>query len=139
MACPNQADGLLSAKGSGEGRDFKTAEGAAQTAMDADLLAKKIAWEKANACPQGCGFIDVWTDLPVVTPPPPADGVPKPLKKFNFDLGYAVTLTETEGIHRTCYETEAKQKAGKAQREEEARKAREAAAKKAREAAEKKK
>src|SRR5271157_2243689 len=62
MACPGQADGTLNATGTGVGSDFKTAEGKAQTAMDMDLLNAKLAWEKANACPQGCGFMDVWTD-----------------------------------------------------------------------------
>jgi len=136
MACPPQANGTLNASGTGEGKDFKIAESAAQTAMDNDLLARRIAWDKANACPAGCSFIDVWTDLPVVTPPPAAEGQPKAIKKLNFHLGYEVTLKESVGIHRTCYATQAAETAGKQAREAAEKEAADEAAKAAKKAAE---
>ena len=139
MACPGQADGTLNASGTGEAKAYGDAEKAAQAALDADLLTKKLAWEKANACPQGCAFMDHWEDLPVVTPPAAADGQPKPLKKFGYHLGYSVTLKETVGIHRTCYEKEADQEAGKAARLEATKKKEDEAAKAAKKAAEEKK
>jgi hypothetical protein len=136
MGCPPQLNAVLTASGTGEDKTYPKASSAADTAMDLDLLNQKLKWEKANPCPAGCTFEDVWTDLPVVTPPPAADGQPKPLKKLAFQPGYSVTVKESVGIHRTCYDTEAKRKDGKDAREEAERKAREEEAKKAKKAAE---
>lgn len=136
MACPQQADATITATGTGEGRLYKDAENLAQAALDSDFGNQTLAWQKANACPVGCSFIDYWTDLPVVTPPAAADGQPKPLKKYGYNLGYSVTLKETAAIHRTCYEKEEDQAAGKLKRETDAKKAKEEAAKAAKKAAE---
>jgi len=129
MPCPGQADGTLTAKGSGEARDFDKAMAIAEAALRTDYLASESAWVKANACPNDCSSMDMWIDPKPTIVPDPQSGVPKRLKSLNFELGYAVTLTETVGIHRNCYETGTKR--------DQARNAREAAAQKAEEAARK--
>jgi hypothetical protein len=129
MGCPGQADGTLPAKGSNEARDFGKAMATAEAALRADYLVQEAAWLKANKCPDGCTNIDYWTDPKPTIVPSPQSGVPQRLKSLNFELGYAVALTETIGIHRTCYETGTARDAAKGAREEAARKAEEAARK----------
>lgn len=130
--CPPQADGTITAKGSSAAKDYAKAMTAALAALATDVLKEDIAWKKANACPQGCSFIDEWSDKPTITVDPKS-GTPKRLKALNFDLGYEVELTETYGIHRTCYKTEADRDAAKTAREVAAKKKEEAEEKKARE------
>jgi hypothetical protein len=133
MGCPGQADGTLTAKGTAEAADFGKAMATAEANLRADYLNQEVAWLKANKCPDGCTNMDYWTDPKPTIAMTPQSGVPQRLKSLGFELGYAVALTETIGIHRTCYETGNARDTAKAAREEAARKAEEAARKAAKE------
>jgi hypothetical protein len=107
---PQPVSFALAAKGSSTNVDYKKAFLDANTALDADFLTQKLALQKASACPEKCSWGDFYPD-PLNSP---RNYTVKPsgrVKATEYHDAYTVDATISTKLSRTCYKTQAKQKA----------------------------